>query len=197
MSQIQHRFIAVTYQLYVDRAGQEVLEEESPACRPLKFYSGFGMMLEGFEKNLLNVQTDAVYDFTLTPEEGYGVYQEERVVNIPRDSFLDEKGRFDSEHVFPHATIPLENEDGVRFMGIVKEITDDHVRIDLNHPLAGRTLRFTGIVKENREATDEEIANFLNHMQEGHCCGGCGGDGGCGGGCNDEGGCGGGCGGCK
>lgn len=192
MSQIKHRFISVTYQLYVDRAGKEMLEEETPNGQTLKFYSGFGMMLDAFEKQLEDVEQDSMYDITLTPAEGYGDYEAERVVNIPRDSFVDEKGEFDDEHVYLQAMIPLENEDGVRFMGRVTEITDDHVRVDLNHPLAGHTLHFTGIVKENREATDEEIAAFLNKLQEGHCCGGCGGDG-CGGGCSNDGGCKGGC----
>lgn len=187
MSQIKHRFISVTYQLYVDRAGQEVLEEESPNGKPLRWLSGFGLMLDGFEKQLVDVPQDKMYDITLSPAEAYGEYEADHVVNIPCDSFTDDKGNFDHEHVFPHATIPLENEDGVRFMGRVAEITDEHVRVDLNHPLAGRTLHFTGIVRENREATDEEIADFLNKLEEGHCCGGCGGDGGC------EGGCGGGC----
>lgn len=190
MSQIKHRFIAVTYQLYVDRAGEEKLEEETPQGQTLKFYTGFGMVLEAFEQQLVDLPQDKMYDITLTPAEGYGEYRPEHVVNIPRMSFCDPKGNFDDEHVYQNAIIPLENEDGTRFMGRVVELTDEHVRVDLNHPLAGRTLHFTGIVKENREATDEELARFLNQMNEDHCCcGGCGGEGGCGGDRGCEGGC--------
>lgn len=190
MSQIEHRYIAATYQLYVDRLGKETLLEETPDGRPLQFYSGFGMVLKAFEEKLVTVAADSVYDIELKPQDAYGEYFEERVVNIPRENFLGENGKFDSEHVFVGARIPMENEDGTYFEGSVVEIAEEHVRIDFNAPLAGKTLHFTGIVKENREATDEEITNFIAHINDHHCCGGCGGgchgdgEGGCGGGCH-------------
>lgn len=188
MSQIDHRFIAATYQLYVDRLGNDELIEETPDGRPLKFYSGFGMVLKAFEEKLLNVPSDTMYDIELEPEDAYGTYHAERVVNIPRENFLDDKGHFDSEHIYMNARVPMENEDGTYFEGRVVGMADDHIRVDFNAPLAGKKLRFTGIVKENREATDEEITNFIAHINEHSCCGGCGGEGGCNGG-----GCGGGC----
>lgn len=188
MSQIDHRFIAATYQLYVDRMGNDELIEETPDGRPLKFYSGFGMVLKAFEEKLLNVPADTMYDIELEPEEAYGAYYAERVVNIPRENFLDDRGQFDSEHIYMNARVPMENEDGTYFEGRVVGMADDHIRIDFNAPLAGKKLHFTGIVKENREATDEEITNFIAHINEHSCCGGCGGEGGCNGG-----GCGGGC----
>jgi FKBP-type peptidyl-prolyl cis-trans isomerase SlyD len=70
---------------------------------------------------------------------------------------------------------------GQRLNGLVMEITDDIVKMDFNHPLAGENLFFKGEILEVREATDEEIAATLGG-------GGCGcGSGGCGdGGCGDE-----------
>lgn len=193
MSQIKHRFIAATYQLLVDRLDNEELLEETPEGRPLQFYSGFGMVLKAFEEKLVGESKDSIYDITLTPNEAYGEYFAERVVDIPRENFLDEKGQFDAEHIYMNARVPMENEDGTYFEGRVVGMTDDHIRIDFNAPLAGKTLHFTGIIKENREATDEEITQFIAHLNSHSCCGGCGGEGGCG----SEGGCGGGCGHCK
>ena len=71
--------------------------------------------------------------------------------------------------------------------GLVLEITDEAVKMDFNHPLAGEDLHFTGDILEVREATDEEIAATVH----GGCGSGCGcgsdsscGSGGCG--CEDE-----------
>ena len=58
-------------------------------------------------------------------------------------------------------------------MARVEKVEDDGVTIDTNHPLAGQTLQFTGIVLENREATIEEIQHMLNHLSGEGCGCGC------------------------
>lgn len=65
-------------------------------------------------------------------------------------------------------------------MGSVVEIGDDKVTIDLNHPLAGKSLHFTGSVLENRPATDDELHQLEQMMNGGGCSGSCSD---CGGGC--------------
>jgi len=75
---------------------------------------------------------------------------------------------------------------GQRLNGLVLEITDDVVKMDFNHPLAGENLFFKGQITEVREATEDEIAALVG----GGC--GCGSGGGCGSGdcgCDDEEGC--------
>ena len=105
-------------------------------------------------------------------------------------------GKFDDEHIYVDAIVPLQNQDGNRFMGHVLEISENTVKMDLNHPLAGKELNFVGSVVESREATNGEIQAMINHMTGGGGCGGCGGgcNGGCGGcggdgDCDCEGGC--------
>ncbi|MFU2373366.1 MAG: peptidylprolyl isomerase, partial [Bacteroidales bacterium] len=80
----------------------------------------------------------------------------------------------------PGAVLPLVNAEGLRFQGLVLELKDNTVIIDLNHPLAGKDLHFKGQVVTMRDATNEEIQALINH--EGCNCGGdC--EGGCEGGC--------------
>jgi FKBP-type peptidyl-prolyl cis-trans isomerase SlyD len=89
--------------------------------------------------------------------------------------------------------------------GVVVEVSEDSVKMDLNHQMAGKTLHFTGEIVSVREATEKELTEGL-HGEYVHTCGGCGGgchgheggchEGGCHeGGCHDgECGCDGGCG---
>ncbi|MBR1400298.1 MAG: peptidylprolyl isomerase [Prevotella sp.] len=176
-----NKYMAVAYKLYA--SGEHTLEfiEEATTEKPFLFISGFGITLDEFEKNVINLEKGQTFNFTLTKDQAYGDYDEERVVDLEREVFSI-NGHFDHENVFVDAILPLQNEDGQRFFGKVMEITDTHVKIDLNHPLAGKELNFNGKVIENREATKEEIQQMLNQMSGEGC--GCGCDD-CGGGCDD------------
>ena len=104
-------------------------------------------------------------------------------IDLDREMFCI-NGHFDHENIFKDAIVPLQNEDGNRFYGRVLEITDDKVKMDLNHPLSGKTLCFSGKVLESREATKDEIQGFINRLSGEGCgcgCGDCGGDCDCGG----------------
>ena len=78
-------------------------------------------------------------------------------------------------------SVPMMSSNGERLNGIVLDLSDDAVKMDFNHPLAGEDLYFSGTILEVRQPSDEELARMLS--------GGCGcGDGGChDGGCHDDG----------
>ena len=163
------------------------LTEQSAEGRPLTFYSGMGMVLDDFESEVLKHAQGEDFDFTLSPSQAYGDYNEQHVIDIDKDVFSP-NGTFDAEHIYKDAIVPLQNEQGNRFLGHVLDITDTHVKVDLNHPLAGKTLNFKGTVVSNRDASDDEVQKFIdqaNAHQCGHCSGGCdgcgGGEDGCGG----------------
>lgn len=191
-----NKYIAVAYKLYTSDNGKEEMIEEATNEKPFMFISGLGLALDDFEKKIEAMEKGANFDFTLSKEQAYGEHEEERVLSLDREMFCID-GKLDTEHVFVDAIIPLQNENGQRFLGKVLEVGNEKVRVDLNHPLAGKELHFVGSVIESREATNEEIQNLINHMNGG-CggnCGGCHGD--CGGDCGGhEGGCEGGCGHC-
>lgn len=199
MAETNYR-IGIDYKLYVIEAdGTAVLEEETTKQEPFRYLSGFSMTLEKFEKETAALNIGDSFDFTLTKDEAYGDYYEDRVLMLDKQMFCI-NGKFDSENIQVDALVPLQNADGQRFLGHVLEITDTQVRMDLNHPLAGKTLNFKGTIVEKEVASPQEIQAMIAHLTgQGGGCGGCGGGncGGCGGNCG-EGSCGeGGCGGCN
>ncbi|MBQ8712079.1 MAG: FKBP-type peptidyl-prolyl cis-trans isomerase [Prevotella sp.] len=191
---MEHRFLAVHYQLHSIKDGERTLEEQTIREKPFQFISGFGVSLDALERQVLNLEKGAEFDFTLTPDEAFGEYDPEGVHKLAREVFTV-NDRFDNQHVFPGAIITLMDDEQNRFMARVMDIELDGVTVDTNHPMAGKTLNFTGEVLENRPATDDEINALIKHITSGceGCEGDCGGDcggGGCGGETNGKGGCG-------
>lgn len=194
MDTTPNKYITVAYELFTDNDGNKELIEKAPIEHPFQFISDMGTTLDAFEAKIKPLKKGDKFDFTLTVEEAYGEYEEERVLELSKDVFKI-NGHFDKEHIYPGSVVPLMNADGARFYGTITEVKEDTVTVDLNHPLAGKELNFVGEVTEHRDATKEEIQGMLNMLSgEGGCgcgcdsCGGCGDD--CGHDGHHEGGCG-------
>ena len=173
-----NKSVSAEYELYVDgeTEGELELMERATAEQPLSFIYGVGMMLPKFEENIFGLATGDKFDFTIENEDAYGPYEDENVLDLDR-SIFEIDGKLDEEVVFEGNVVPLMDNEGHRINAQVVEVTDTHVKVDLNHPLAGENLHFKGSILEVREASEKELAA----LQSG---GGCG----CGsGGCGDEG----------
>ena len=183
-----HKYITVAYSLYTDNAeGVHELVEQAPVEHPFQFITELGVALEAFEAKLKDLNAGDEFDFTLSVDEAYGPYEQEHVIELPKSTFML-NGRFQKDVIFEGAVIPLVNADGNRFQGLVLEVKDEVVIIDLNHPLAGKELHFKGSVVTSREATDAEVTSLIKMMSgEGGCGCGCGCEGDCEGGCSSEG----------
>lgn len=183
-----NKLIAAQYQLFtISDNGKRTLVEETTKEQPFVFITGFDAALDALEERLENLNRGDKFDFELDKEKAFGEYETSRVIELNKEMFIVD-GQFDSKNIFKGAQIPLKNEDGNFFIGTVLEIGDAAVKVDLNHPLAGKKLNFKGYIIENREATKDEIKTMLSHMNGGGCGGDCGGcEGGCG---HHEGGCG-------
>ena len=189
-----NKYITVAYKLYVMNDGKKELVEEAPKAHPYQFISGMGISLDAFEAEITPLNAGDTFDFTIPCEQAYGQYEQERVVKLDKQVFCRD-GKFQSEYIYPGAYVPLVNEDGNHFQGLVLEVKETEVIIDLNDRLAGKVLTFTGEVVENRPATNDEIKSMINMLTGGGCgcgCDSCGGDcdghdggcGGCGGHCH-------------
>ena len=176
METVENKYITLAYKLYSIENGEKEFTEEAPAEHPFQFISGLGLTLEAFENQVKDLQKGEKFDFTIKAEEAYGEYDEEHVIDLPKNIFEIE-GKFDSERVVEGAVIPLMTSEGQRINGSVVEVKDDVVVMDMNHPLAGCDLNFVGEVTENRPATNDELAEMARMMSGGGCSGGC--NGGC------------------
>ena len=176
-----NKLIAAQYQLFtISENGERKLVEETTKEQPFVFITGFDAALDALEERLENLKLGDKFDFELEKEKAFGEYEPSRVIELNKEMFIVD-GQFDSKNIFKGAQIPLKNEDGNFFIGTVLEIGDAAVKVDLNHPLAGKKLNFKGYIIENREATKDEIKTMLSHMNGGGCGGDCGGcEGGCG-----------------
>ena len=185
METVENKYITLAYKLYSIENGEKEFTEEAPAEHPFQFISGLGLTLEAFESQVKDLKKGDKFDFTIKAEVAYGEYDEEHVIDLPKNIFEIE-GKFDSERVVEGAVIPLMTSEGQRINGSVVEVKDDVVVMDMNHPLAGCDLNFVGEVTENRPATNDELAEMARMMSGGGCGGGCNGGcdcGDCGDGC--------------
>ena len=164
------KFVQLTYELIVD--GQ--LADQATKERPLGFVFGAGFLLPKFEANIEGKEVGDKFAFTLTPEEGYGVSNPDMVIDVPTAAFMI-NGKVEDGLLVVGNQIPMMTADGMHVVGVVTEVGEESVKMDFNHPMAGKTLNFDVEVVEVRDVTPEDLAS------QGGCNCGCSGD--CEGGC--------------
>ena len=174
----QNKVVEFVYELEVD--GQVV--DKTVVERPLDYIHGTGSLLPKLEEHIEGMQAGDKFDVTLSPADGYGEVDPDRIIDLPKGAF-EGNGEIREDLLVPGNTIPMMNSMGGVIPGVVLEVTADSVKMDLNHRMAGKTLHFTGEVVSVREATEKELTEGL-HGEYVHSCG-CGGCGGHGGGCGD------------
>lgn len=149
--------VAVSYELHVEG---KLADKATPEA-PLEYIHGNGMLLPKFEAALEEKLPGDDFAFTLTPEEGYGTYNPAHLVQLPIEAFQID-GKTMTEFLVPGRTLPMLNSAGQVVQGTVTQVEKDYVMMDFNHPMAGKTLNFTGRVESVREATEKELKEGLH-----------------------------------
>jgi FKBP-type peptidyl-prolyl cis-trans isomerase SlyD len=164
----ENKVVSLTYELRTDdENGQPTLVEKVDQDNPMVFIYGVGGLLERFEDQIKGLSIGDPFEFSIDPEEGYGEFDEEAVVSLPKDVFKVE-GKIDSNMLQPGNYIPMTDNEGNRLQGRVLEVEGDNVLMDFNHPLAGKNMHFKGKVAGIREASAEELAHGHVHGEGGH-----------------------------
>ena len=79
MDKAQNKFMSVVYQLYTVADGENTLEEQTGNDRPFEFITGFGVALDAFEQQVMNMEKGSSFDFILQPDQAFGAYDPEGV----------------------------------------------------------------------------------------------------------------------
>ncbi|WP_340114237.1 FKBP-type peptidyl-prolyl cis-trans isomerase [Maribellus mangrovi] len=165
----KYKMVTLTYDLRIDDEKGEMIEQAT-VDKPLQFLYGAGVMLPKFETHLAGLKQEDPFQIKLPKADAYGEVNNDAIVELPKSVFLV-NGEFDSEMISVGNMVPMMSSNGQRMNGLVLEVTNEIVKMDFNHPLAGEDLFFSGKVIEVREASDEEVAQILSGGGGGCGCG--------------------------
>ena len=135
---------------------------ESPEGQsPVVYLHGRNAIVPGLETQLKGKKSGDKFTATVAPEEGYGPRNENAVQRVPL-KHLATRGPIQVGQL-----VVVNTRDGGRQARVLK-VGHFNVDLDLNHPLAGKTLTFDIEIVDVRAATDEELAHGHAHGPEGH-----------------------------
>ncbi len=150
--------VSIHYTLTND-AGETI--DSSVEHAPLSYIQGLGHIVPGLEREMEGKSVGDKFQVTVSPEEGYGVRDEELMDRIPLSAFPD------VEEVVAGMEFYADGPNGP-VMITIQGVEGDEALVDGNHPLAGQTLHFAIEVVEVREATDVEKDHGHVHGEHGH-----------------------------
>ena len=148
--------VSMDYVLQVD--GKVV--DSSEAGTPLQFIQGMGHIIPGLEHELYDMKIGENKKVVVLPKDGYGEVDPEAFMDVPRDSFPTdvplEKG----------TELELREQSGHTMLARIDTISDENIRLNMNHPLAGKELHFDVKIAGLRPATEEEVSHGHVHDTE-------------------------------
>ena len=119
---------------YVGKFTDGEVFDSSEGREALQFEVGSGQLIPGFESAIIGKVVGDKVTANITPEEGYGLVREDLIVSVPLDKMPGD--------VEVGQALEAQGENGQSAQVFVKEINEDNVVIDGNHPLAGKDLVF-------------------------------------------------------
>jgi FKBP-type peptidyl-prolyl cis-trans isomerase SlyD len=124
--------VTIHYKLTVDG----MLVDSSEGREPLTYTQGQGQIVPGLERHLEGLSAGARTKVKIPPEDAYGELNEDAIQTLPKSAFEESKG-LEVGRMIQGRTV-----EGQSFSATIRRIDENNVTLDLNHPLAGRTLLF-------------------------------------------------------
>jgi FKBP-type peptidyl-prolyl cis-trans isomerase SlyD len=146
---------------YSLRDSEESFIESSEGKEPVVYMHGHNNIVPGLEEQMAGKQSGAKFTASVAPEKAYGLRDPNAVQRVPI-KHLATRGR-----LVPGQMVAVNTREGARH-ALVLKVGHFNVDLDLNHPLAGRTLVFDIEIVDVRDATAEELAHGHAHGPHGH-----------------------------
>jgi len=149
------KIVAFSYELKDDDG--DLIEKSE---QPLEYLHGSNNIIPGLEREMEGLKAGDTKNITVSPEEGYGEYDDSLVFDVPRENFPKEM------EIEIGMEFKTDTDDGEMIV-VVNAVTDEAVEVDGNHPLAGENLHFSIKVEGVRDATPQELQHGHAH-HDGH-----------------------------
>jgi FKBP-type peptidyl-prolyl cis-trans isomerase SlyD len=150
--------VSMHYTLHVD--GQVV--DSSDGKEPLQFIQGMGHIIHGLEHELYDMEIGEKKDVVVAPKDGYGETDPEAFMDVPRESFPP------NVPLAIGTELELRDQNDHPVFARIDEVNDKNIRLNMNHPLAGKELHFSVQIAALRPASDEEVSHGHVHGEEHH-----------------------------
>jgi FKBP-type peptidyl-prolyl cis-trans isomerase SlyD len=148
------KVISLHYTLTVD--GDKV-ESSRDGGEALWVLLGHGQLIPGLETALDGHEAGESLQVDIAPADGYGERQEGQIQRVPKKYFRDAK------YLKPGMTTVLALKEGGQRAVTVHKVGMSAIDVDLNHPMAGKTLHFDVTIEDVRDATEEELKHGHAH----------------------------------
>lgn len=150
--------VMMDYTLHVDGEMLDSSKEEGP----LEFLAGYSNIISGLDREMMGMKIGESKDVVIEPKDGYGEFDKQAFVDLKESELPKE--------------IPLEegtelnvsDKEGHQRFARIDRVQNGLVRLNLNHPLAGKELHFNVKVVGLREPTQEELQHGHVHVDGGH-----------------------------
>jgi FKBP-type peptidyl-prolyl cis-trans isomerase SlyD len=152
----------VSFHYSVNDGGAAPVDSSRERGESLTVLIGQGNIIVGLENALLGRAVGDRFEVSVAPGEGYGERRADFSQRVPKKYFQD------GDKLRPGMSTVLQTKESGSRMVVVQKVGSSVIDVDLNHPLAGKTLAFDVEITDIRDATPEEIAHRHVHGTGAH-----------------------------
>lgn len=133
------------------KAKQANVYKEGNKYEPIQVVVGAGHIIQGLDESLLNIEVGETKTFDIPPEKGFGKRDSSLLQLLPLNDFK-------KHGLFPRAGLKIEING---HWATVRSVSSGRVKLDFNHPLAGKTLQYEVTISKKIDDLTEKINSIL------------------------------------